>query len=253
MRQALQGHLQARRIHHREHRGQAAVGLADQPAGRTFERHHAGGAALDAHLLFDAVAAQRVRREVLAVGQQLGCEEQRDALAAGRRIGQPREHQVHDVVAQVVLAAGDEELGAAQREAAVGLRFGACLEQAEVGAGVGFGQAHRRQPFTTDDLGQVGRFQGRRGVCVQAFVGTVQQAGVHGPGVVGRVEHFVEHGVQHLRQALAADRGVAGQCGPTGFDKGPVRRAKTTRRLDLAVAPVAAFEVPGAVDRRQHL
>ena len=31
-------------------------------------------------------------------------------LVPARRIGQAREHQVHDVVGQVVLAAGDEDL-----------------------------------------------------------------------------------------------------------------------------------------------
>jgi hypothetical protein len=43
---------------------------------------------------------------------------------------------------RIVLAAGDEDLGAADAEAAIGLRLGACLQEAEVGTGMGFGQAH---------------------------------------------------------------------------------------------------------------
>jgi hypothetical protein len=52
MPQALQADMQARRIHHHEHRGQAAIGVADQPASSTVEDQGTGGAALDAHLVF---------------------------------------------------------------------------------------------------------------------------------------------------------------------------------------------------------
>jgi hypothetical protein len=38
------------------------------------------------------------------VHQELRHDEQRDALAAGRRVGQAGQHQVHDVVGHVVLA-----------------------------------------------------------------------------------------------------------------------------------------------------
>ena len=52
-RQPLHADAEPRFIHHHEHRVQAAVRLADQPAGRAIEIHHAGGIAVDAHLLFD--------------------------------------------------------------------------------------------------------------------------------------------------------------------------------------------------------
>ena len=46
----------------------------------------------------------------VGVDHELGHDEQRDALAAGRRVGQARQHQVDDVLGQVVLAGGDEDL-----------------------------------------------------------------------------------------------------------------------------------------------
>ena len=106
---ALQGHMQTSSVHHDEHRIQAFAGLAHDLAGRFVKAHDAGGAAMQAHFFFDALT---VHRAACAIGVELGYQEQRQPLGAGRRIGQAREHQVHDVVGQVVLATGDEDFGA---------------------------------------------------------------------------------------------------------------------------------------------
>ncbi len=53
---ALQAHAQAGLVHHHEHQLQAAVLLADQPALGVLVLHHAGGVAVDAHLLLEADA-----------------------------------------------------------------------------------------------------------------------------------------------------------------------------------------------------
>ena len=49
-------------------------------------------------------------------------EEKRDALRARRRALDAREHEMNDVVGQIVLAGGDENLLAGDRVGAVGLR-----------------------------------------------------------------------------------------------------------------------------------
>ena len=54
-----------------------------------------------------------------AVGQELRHEEERDAARAGGRIGQARQHEVDDVVGEVVLAIGDEDLLAGDAVGAV--------------------------------------------------------------------------------------------------------------------------------------
>ena len=46
------------------------------------------------------------------VEQEFRHDEQRDPLDAGRRADDARQHQVHDVLRHVVLAVGDEDLGA---------------------------------------------------------------------------------------------------------------------------------------------
>lgn len=149
---ALQAHAQACGIHHRKHRLQAFVRLADQVALRAFKIHHAGHRGLDAHLVLDGAAMQRVTlaHVAIAIDLEFGGDEQRDALGAGRCVRQLGQHQVHDVVGEVVLAGSDEDLGAGDGVAAIGIGFGAGLEQAQVGAAMRLGQAHGAGPAAVD-------------------------------------------------------------------------------------------------------
>ena len=89
--------------------------LADQIAERAAAiavRHHAGRARMDAELVFDRDAAQIVVLTQAAIGvdQEFGHREQRDTLDPGRGTIDARQHQVHDVRRQIVLAIGDEYL-----------------------------------------------------------------------------------------------------------------------------------------------
>ena len=88
---------------------------------------------MDAELVLERHAAQIVAlpKRAVVVDQKLRHQEQRDAACAGRRVRQPREHHVDDVVGVVVLAEGDEDLGAADA-VVVALVFGARLERADV-------------------------------------------------------------------------------------------------------------------------
>ena len=66
----------------------------------------------------------RAQRAVL-VDEELGHQEQRDAARAGRRIGQAGQHEMDDVVGHLVVAVGDEDLGAEDAVGAVCLPLGA--------------------------------------------------------------------------------------------------------------------------------
>ena len=140
--------------------------------------------------------------------------------------------------------------------AAVGLRLGLGAQQAEVGAAVRLGQAHRAGPLAAGQLGQVGRLLLGRAVRVQALVGAVRQAGVHGPGLVGRVQHLVEALVQHERQALAAVGRVAAQRRPAAFDIGRVGLLEALRARSprgVALSSVQPSPSPTDVEREDHL
>ena len=95
-----------------------------------------------------------------ALGRNLGTRNRLMPLVPGGRVGQPRQHQVHDVLGQVVLAGRDEDLGAGDAcscRRSAGHRLGA--QHAEVGAAMRLGQAHGARPGAVDQLRQVGSLQ----------------------------------------------------------------------------------------------
>jgi hypothetical protein len=100
-RHALNADQQAGIVHHREHAGEPAVFLADQPADSArFAAlgeavaidHRAGRRGVDAELLLDTRAEHVVARtwRTVFVEQEFRHQKQRDAACAGRRIGQSR-------------------------------------------------------------------------------------------------------------------------------------------------------------------
>ena len=117
---ALQTDGEAGAVHHGEHRRHALVFLADQRAGRAALvaiDHGAGGRGMDAELVLDRMRARIVAR---AVRHEFRNQKQRNALGAGWRVGQARQHEMDDVVGQIVLAIGDEDLLAGDAVGAVG-------------------------------------------------------------------------------------------------------------------------------------
>ncbi|MNS87867.1 hypothetical protein D3C72_1218230 [compost metagenome] len=211
---------------------------------------------MDAHLVLDRAALDAVAlaRVAAGIGNELGHHEQRDALGAARCVRQARQHQVNDVLGQVVFAGRDEDLGAGQQVGAVGLRFGLGAQDAQIGAAVRLGQAHGAGPDAGHQLGQVGLLQLGRAVRMQRLIRAVRQARVHGPRLVGRVEHLVHHVVDHDRQALAAERRIARQRRPAGLDVLLVGFPEAGGSLDHAVAGIgAALAVAHLVEREHHV
>ncbi len=254
--QRLVGNAQARGIHHHKHRLQALVGLAHQGAHGAVDGDLCGGIAMDAHLVLQARAADRVARPQRAIGvdEELGYQEQADALAAFGRIGQAGQHQVHDVVGHVVLTGADEDLIAGDLVAAIGLGLGLGAQQTQVGAAMGLGQAHGASPLAAGELGQVELFLLVRAIHMERLIGAVRQAGVHGPGLVGAVEHFIQALVQHKGQALAAIGAVAGQGRPAAFHILGIGLFETLGRRHTRIGRVAraAFSVARQVERLHH-
>ena len=96
----------------------------------------------------------RAERAVL-VDQELGHQKQRDAPVAGRRIGQPRQHEVDDVVGEVVLAVGDEDFLPGDAVGAVGCALGLGAQRADVGARLRLGELHGAHPFAGHELAEI--------------------------------------------------------------------------------------------------
>ena len=65
-------------IHHGKHRGQAFIGLTNQPAPGTVKIDHAGGRGLDPHLVLDGAAVHGIvlAERAIVIDQHLGHQEQ---------------------------------------------------------------------------------------------------------------------------------------------------------------------------------
>ncbi len=254
--QRLHAHAQAGRVHEDEHGVEALVRLADDPAFRAVQVHLAGRIAVDAHFFFDGAAGDRVAftDRTVRVRQEFRHQEQRDAFRAFRCVRHAGQHQVQDIFRHVVLAGRDENLVAGDGPGTVCLRQRLRAQQAQVGAAVRFGQAHGARPFARHQFRQIHFLLVVGAVFLQALVGAVRQARVHGPGLVRRVQHFIERIVQHDGQALAAVLRIASQGRPAAFDVLFIRFFKAFRRghvfRDGIV--VAAFAVAGVIQGEQH-
>ena len=229
-RHALRADRQARGVHHDEHDVEAAVLLADQIADGALallaELHHAGGAGVDAELVLDAGADDvvgRAERAVLA-DEALRHQEQRDAARAGRRIGQARQHEMHDVVGHLVVAVGDEDLGAEDAIAAVGLLDRAALEPAQVRARVRLGQVHGAGPLARHHLRQVEALELVRALRLDGVDGAEREQRAQAERQVGGVPHLAGGG---------GDRLAAGSARPIPR----ARRARPSRRRRTAGRP----------------
>ena len=86
---------------------------------------------------------------------------------------------------------------------------------------------------------------------VQAGIGTVQDAQVHGPAVVAAGNHFIERRIQQAGQTLSAHLRVTGQGGPACCHVSTVGGSKTLRRAHLAIVKNAALHIAAAIDRCQ--
>ena len=206
---ALQADREPGAVHHGEHGGHAGILFADDEAGGAAviaEDHGAGRRAVDAELVLDRMRAHVVAGAERAVGveQEFGHQEQRNAARAGRRVGQPRQHEMDDVVGEVVLAVGDEDLLAGDAIAAVAGALGAGAQRADVGAGLRLGELHRPGPFAGDELFQIGALERVAAVGVERIDRAHGEHRADAESHRRRVPHLGAGGVEHLRQSLAA-------------------------------------------------
>ena len=252
-RHALQADREPRAVHHREHAMHALVFFADEEAGgAAFVAidHGAGGRGIDAELVLDRMRAHVV---ALAVRHDLRHQEQRDALGAGRRVGQPGEHEMDDVVGQIVLAIGDEDFRAGDAVAAVGRAFRLAAQRADVGARLRLGELHGAHPFAADQLRQISALEFVAAVARQRVDRRHGQHRADAERHRARIPHFDAGGVDGVRQFLAAIFGGPGKPVPAGGGPGGVGLFPARRHGDGAVLERGAGFVADPVERGDHV
>ncbi len=251
---ALQTDLDTGGVHHVEHEFHALALLAEEdPAAAIVgaEDEGAGGRSVDPHLVLDVVAVDVVRltQRAVLVDPDLGYHEQRQPPGPDRRVRSAGEHQVDDVVSQVLLAGGDEDLLAADLVDLVSELDGLGLGGADVGARLGLGQAHRPAPLTGVELGDEARL-----LVVGAEVldhrpdASSQHQGQRqryvGPGV-----ELVHHCADDVRQTHSAEVGAGEQSDPATLAQGVEDRLERLRHGHDAVLPLRADPVAVHVGR----
>ena len=243
-RHALQANGEARRVHHDEHVFEAAVLLADQVAERLVIHHDRGRAGMDAELVLDrgALGAVALARLALGARDELRHDEKRDPLHAFGRLRRAREHQVDDVVREVVLAVGDEDL-LARDEVVVPLALGARAHERQVRPGLRLREVHRPGPLAFDHPRHVGPLQGVGTAQQQSLDRALGEQRTERKAQVRALPHLLHRRRDKLGKPLPAPLVREGQRVPSAVAELAVRVAKAPWGTHLAIAQFGAFLV----------
>ena len=161
---------------------------------------------------------------------------------------------MNDVFRQVVLAKGDEDLGAHDPELArvrpFGNGRGRGAQGADVRAGLRLGEVHRARPGAADEPGQEPRLLLGAAMVVQRFDRADSEHWQQGKAHVCSAQGFKHACRQREGQALAAKRHRPIDCAPALLDKCGIGLGKACRQRDGAVGPLRALFVARAVKQR---
>ena len=251
--EALQTDREAGVVHHREHVRHAPVLLTDEVAGGLVVVEDARGAGLDAELVLDRLADHAVLlvgEIAVVVEEELGDDEARDALGAGRGVGRAGQHEVDDVVGHVVLAPRDPDLRAGDLVGAVVLLDGTGAHCADVGAGLGLGEVHGARPLARHHLGQPGLALDLVAVDQERVDRALGQQRRHRERFVRRREHLLHGDADQPGEPSAAVGLGEGHAAPAGRHVVLVRRDESLGRgHGVVLVPDAALLVADAVER----
>ena len=137
-------------VHHVEHASQAAMRRADQMCLTGIvlaEIQETVRGRPIAHLVVEAGHRDIIglTERAIRVHADLRHDEERDARHAGRRIREFGEHQVNDVLRDVLITARDPHFVAAEPIGPVALRYRAAPDVTERRADIGLGETHRTE------------------------------------------------------------------------------------------------------------
>ena len=210
---------------------------------------------MNAHFLFKTNAAQGVAftRFSIRIKKEFRHQEQRDALGACRGVLQARQHEMDDILSHIVIAPGDVDFLARDRETAIFIRLSFGFERADIAACLRLGQVHRAGPFAGDEFGKIGRTLRIRAVRQQGFDSPEAQHWAKPERHVCAMEHFHHSQCQRLGQALPAPLFRRRQAHPATFHKSLVSVPKSRRRNNARTCQHGPMCIAHRVQWRQHI
>ncbi len=159
-----------------------------------------------------------------------------------------------DVLGEVVLPRGDEDLGPGDRVGAVAVRDGLRPEQAEIRAAMGLREVHGAGPCALDHLRHVGLLLLRRPVDEERRDRSLGQSRVHAQGEVRRGQELLHDDVEGRGQSLPPEFLRHREPHPAAGREGAIGLLEPLRRGDAPVRPTdAALEVARLVERREDV
>ncbi len=123
-----------------------------------------------------------------------------------------------DVLGQVVIAIGDENLLAGD-QIALAVRHGTTAQGAHIRSGLGLGQVHGAGPGAADQLRQICLALGRTAMGGDRLDRTLGQQRAERKGKIGRTPHLLKRDRQRPGQALAAIGRIEGERAPAAGDE----------------------------------
>src|SRR5258707_1674828 len=160
---------------------------------------------------------------------------------------------MNDVVGHVVVAIGDEDLGALDAIRAIGRALGAGAQRADVGAGLRLGELHGAGPFAGDELLQIDLLQLVAAMGVGRLDRAERQQRAKAEGHVGCAPDFSAGGVDRHRQALAAEAFRPRHRVPSARDPALIRVGPAGGGGDFGATELDAVFVADTIERRQHV
>ena len=159
---------------------------------------------------------------------------------------------MNNVLREVLLARRDKYLCARNLIRAAVRRNGARLDEPEIGAAMGLGQAHRPRPFPGHHFREIEVLEILAGVGVDGFVGAMCKSGIHAEGHVGRAKELLGRKAYRVRQALAAILRRAAETRPAALNVKAVRLLEACGCTDNAVFKGASLGIALLIERLQH-
>ena len=213
--QPLEPDREAGVVHHGEHVAHPVALLPDEPADGPVGlavAEHTGGTGVDAELVLQRHAGDVIALPQLTAGahQVLGYQEHGDAPGAGGRVGGAGQDEVDDVVGQIVLAVGDEDLLTPDPVGAVTHGLGPTGEGPHIRPGLRLGQVHGASPLAGEHAGEVEVLLLGRAMVLEGVDGALGQQGAQGEGHVGAGQHLLDDDGHRPREAPAPVAGVEG-------------------------------------------
>ena len=211
----LHGHIKPGMVHHHEHRLEPVSRLTEQLGIGTRKAQLAGRGGVQPELFFNPHHFDTVAGPIAAL--RVAGKQRQPLHAFGWRAG-TRQHQMHNGVAEVLIAAGNEDFFAAQRPLSSLIPGAAGADRPQIGAGIGLGQAHRCQRRARGEFGDKSVLLGLGAKAFDDPDGTGHQAHQHLKGVIGPGQQFGSRTAYRGWRANAADRDRKRQQMPAQID-----------------------------------